>query len=357
MLVGIIRLNKLAMSLDSLNKGPKIKSAAKVKDERDRHMNKWSFSKSIVYVLFWVVTWAIIGGVFVAGLAWLIGAQLGFDTYAPNITDSQTTQIIFWLAIWGSIIFFVVSQWLLRYKKRDFWRISRKVLLGYVLLGLVGGLWGAAVLHHGQNLENTRAASCNLQQTLDKAISATYPIATPESSGTAFAIDANGTLVTAHHVIDGQSAVYMDFTSGRESLEVLKTSPEYDLALLKYSKPTPNFLSLHETPELAEQVYALGWPANAFYSGQSTISSGIVSRIISSEDAQRNFEGIPADISFIQSDVAINPGNSGGALINKCGVIGMVDAISEAGVYQGLPREEGISYSISSSTIKKVFGL
>ncbi|MBI2285274.1 trypsin-like peptidase domain-containing protein, partial [Candidatus Saccharibacteria bacterium] len=290
----------------------RIKSPQKIREERDKYKNKWSFPKRVTYYLFWVAAWAIIGVLAVLGLGWLTGVQLGFDTFAADTSDSQDSQVLFWVTLWGFIIFFAIWRWLKRRKDKDFWRVSANILAVFIALGLIGGAISSVNLHRAGVNKNQATPLCDMHTTLNKAITATYPISTPSGAGTAFAVDANGTLVTAYHVIEDEDIVYMDLVTGRENLQILRTSPEYDLALLKYAKPTPDFLRLIETTELAEQIYALGYPANAFYSGRSTISSGVVSRIITNEDAKRNFESMPADISFIQTDAAVNLGNSGG---------------------------------------------
>jgi S1-C subfamily serine protease len=68
----------------------------------------------------------------------------------------------------------------------------------------------------------------------------------------------------------------------------------------------------------------------------------------------------PEGFEIIQTDAAINPGNSGGPLIGKCGVVGVVVAISdtsELSDYIGAVSEQGIGYVVSAKSVASKFGL
>lgn len=185
------------------------------------------------------------------------------------------------------------------------------------------------------------------------------PIATNLGTGTAFAIDGNGTYLTAYHIVDGASRVYKNLTSGEEPLVVQSIAPEYDIAVLKSEKASPVFLRLTSRYGLTDQVLAFGYPGNAFTAGSASVSGGLISRILTNEHLKMTDNSIPAGLEMIQTDAAVNPGNSGGPLINKCGVVGIISAMSDRNNLQdyGFASEQGISYAISSSTAATRFGL
>lgn len=310
---------------------------------------KWS----LLFSVLGSISALVIGVVAIVGIIWILQIQLGsFSKHAYTN--------LFWFTVWGVISIFILNKATHKFRKKQFFRSFRRVftVLGIVVLLItavssVGIFIGS--LH--ENNDKTVAKSshvCKMSDTLNKAISAVYPIGTSTETGTAFAISEHGELLTAYHVIKGSSNVYLELENHRTKLKVLKVKPDYDLAILKYNKPTPYYLQLVTNYAVADPVFSIGWPGNAFFAGSASVSSGIVSRIIDNKYADMSVHGgVPKGLSFVQTDAAVNPGNSGGPLINKCGAIGVIDAISESNTYEGLPRDEGISYAISSGTVKK----
>ena len=151
-----------------------------------------------------------------------------------------------------------------------------------------------------------------------------------KESGTGFLIDAEGRILTNHHVIRGNAPQIEVTLAGTddegESLrfeaEVLAADEINDLALIKIDSDRPlPFLPLGESDELqvGQKVLAIGNP----FGLSGSLTTGVISsmgRSIQSED------GILEDM--IQTDAAINPGNSGGPLLNSAGaVIGVNTAI------------------------------
>lgn len=203
--------------------------------------------------------------------------------------------------------------------------------------------------------DKSNSPSCSsLKSQLEIAQSAVYSINTDLGSGSGFAISNNGYILTNSHVIDGAKEIYTWYYPSENSaltkvpLQIVENQKDIDLAILKLPHPTPDYLSLSNDYEVGEDTYALGFPGNTFDSGYASVSKGIVSRQITSQDS----EDIPQGMDFIQTDTAINPGNSGGPLINRCGVIGVTTAISQSDISGELPREEGIGYAVSAKTVK-----
>ncbi|HEY7601027.1 MAG TPA: DegQ family serine endoprotease [Methylomirabilota bacterium] len=152
----------------------------------------------------------------------------------------------------------------------------------------------------------------------------------PRGVGSGFIIDADGYIVTNHHVIDGTKGVEVTLTDGRTfPARVVGSDAETDVALLKIEATGLPSVPLGASSELkvAEPVMAIGNPFGLDHS----VSVGIVS-------AMGRFIGQGRFDDFIQTDAAINPGNSGGPLINTRGeAVGINSAIvSRGGGFQGI---------------------
>lgn len=274
-----------------------------------------------------------------------------------TVSDIQNIQIGFWFTILGLISTCLVWNYLKR-RKSLFLVCSRRFFLVFASITLIGSSIGTSIGYviYSSNSSN---GTCNIQDQLIKARSSVYAIQGDKGSGSAIAISSDGKLLTAYHVIEDNPNLKTYITDNQNNLtaipvRILSISPETDLALLSIDRQI-GYMDLVEVEDrdVGSDVYAVGFPVNAFEAGSATVTKGITSRLINTSD----IPGASANFKLIQTDAALNPGNSGGALVGKCGVIGVNDAISEASRYAGLPREEGISYAIDTFTIKKVFGL
>ena len=140
------------------------------------------------------------------------------------------------------------------------------------------------------------------------------------SLGSGFVINADGHIVTNHHVVDGATEIKVKLSDGRElGARVVGRDSKTDLALIKVEATGLPVIPLGNSAALqvGEPVMAIGNP----FGLEQTVTTGIVSatgRVIG--------EG-PYD-NFIQTDASINPGNSGGPLIDSRGqAIGINTAI------------------------------
>ena len=153
--------------------------------------------------------------------------------------------------------------------------------------------------------------------------------------GSGFIIDADGHIMTNHHVVNEADRVVVTLADGRErDAEVVGSDPQTDIAVIKIDadKLKPLRFADSDTLRVGEWVLAIGSP----FGLDLSVSSGIVSA--RGRGAVRSaLQGVEyAD--FIQTDAAINPGNSGGPLLNLDGeVVGMNTAIlSRTGGNQGI---------------------
>ena len=167
------------------------------------------------------------------------------------------------------------------------------------------------------------------------------------SLGSGVIVNANGVILTNHHVVANADEVLVTLHDKREfTAEIVGKDPPSDLAVLKLKAPPPDLRGLpvgdSDALRLGEIVVAIG---NPFGVGQ-TVTMGIVSA------KGRANVGIVDYEDFIQTDAAINPGNSGGALLNLRGeLVGINTAIlSQSGGYQG------IGFAIPSNMASSIMG-
>jgi serine protease Do len=141
-------------------------------------------------------------------------------------------------------------------------------------------------------------------------------------AGSGFIIDADGSILTNNHVIDGAERIIVKLSDGRTMrARVIGADPDTDIALIKVEGQTglpvaP--LGDSATLRMGEWVCAIGNPLGYEHS----VTVGVVSYL------GRKLFDASLD-NYIQTDAAINFGNSGGPLINSRGeVIGINAAIS-----------------------------
>jgi len=141
-------------------------------------------------------------------------------------------------------------------------------------------------------------------------------------SGTGFIIDADGSILTNHHVVERADRIVVKLSDGRVlRAHIIGTDPETDIALIKVesSEPLPVApIGDSSSLRMGEWVCAIGNPLGY----EHTVTVGVVSYL------GRKLFDASLD-NYIQTDAAISFGNSGGPLINARGeVIGINTAIS-----------------------------
>jgi S1-C subfamily serine protease len=167
-----------------------------------------------------------------------------------------------------------------------------------------------------------------------------------QGSGSGFAIDDEGHIVTNDHVVSGSSGLRVRFGEDGDPVaaRLLGTDPSSDLALLKVDPADvdgglqPLELGASEDLRPGDPAIAIGSP----FGLEGSITSGIVSSLGRTIRAPNGFSISNA----IQTDAAINPGNSGGPLLDAEGrVIGVNSQIrtedgASAGVGFAVPVDE-----------------
>lgn len=145
-----------------------------------------------------------------------------------------------------------------------------------------------------------------------------------EGTGAGVVINADGTVLTALHVVDGASTITVSFADGTTSpARIASRKPDSDIATL-----TPAALPETVVPAVlgaevvvGAPVFAVGHPLGLV----DSLSAGVVSAL----DRTVSVTGNRKLEHLIQIDAAVNPGNSGGPLLNKAGqVVGIVTGLA-----------------------------
>ena len=153
--------------------------------------------------------------------------------------------------------------------------------------------------------------------------------------GTGVVINADGSVLTANHVISGAKKIELTFADGTTTTAtVASQAPENDIATLIPTQ-LPDVIVpavLGGGVQVGDETYAVGHPLGL----TGSLSAGVISgldRSVPIDDAT-TLEGL------IQFDAAVNPGSSGGPLLNRnAQVVGIVTALanpSEQGFFVGI---------------------
>ncbi len=161
-----------------------------------------------------------------------------------------------------------------------------------------------------------------LQDRVPQLQSSVATLFSGNGSGSGFFIQADGYLLTNHHVVGDAKYVKVKLANGRELVgEVLRSDRARDVALVKTEAVAlaPMELASDEA-RAGDDVYALGSPLGETFA--SSLTRGVIS-------GTREVEGQ----RWLQSDVKILPGSSGGPLLGKDGtVVGMTSRGLGAGM-------------------------
>ncbi len=164
-----------------------------------------------------------------------------------------------------------------------------------------------------------------------------------QAAGSGFVIDAEGLIVTNHHVVADANEVMVTFDDGRRvEAEVVGFDEKTDVALLRVATEEP--LATVELGDSADArvgdwVVAVG---NPFGLG-GTVTAGIISA------RGRDIRHGPYD-DYLQIDAPINRGNSGGPLFDRAGrVVGVNTAI-----FSPSGGSVGIGFAIPSNMVQEI---
>ena len=172
----------------------------------------------------------------------------------------------------------------------------------------------------------------------------------PQHLGSGFVISSDGYILTNAHVVnnifDGGKIRIVFHNDKEYEARLVNYDEASDIALLKITNAEFDkvfeFLTWGETPELGEDVIAIGSPM-----GQSfTITFGNVSSL------NRFVPNAPPFVPFIQTDASINPGNSGGPLLNSHGHVVGINTMILTGAGSGKGGSVGIGFAIDGDYVQ-----
>ncbi|MCA9126128.1 MAG: trypsin-like peptidase domain-containing protein [Planctomycetales bacterium] len=171
-----------------------------------------------------------------------------------------------------------------------------------------------------------------------------------EGQGSGFIFDADGYVMTNHHVVSEGDEFEVILNDGRQlTADLIGVDPSTDLAVLKIQATGLMATSWGSSDHIVtgSPVWAIGSP----FGLQHTVTFGIISgkHRVDFRGTPQGFHG--AGIAYrdlMQSDVVLYPGNSGGPLVNSSGeVVGVNSAILGESF-------QGISFSIPSRVAQKI---
>lgn len=240
-------------------------------------------------------------------------------------------------------------------------RRGRVVVASLALSIVAGGLAGAvtgsrdpesAAVELPQAAAPPAAAQGSITAAAASVLPGVVSVRAGRATGSGFAIDQQGHVVTNAHVVEGASDVSLVLSNGRRvDAEIIGSDEGNDLAVLQVSTADAEglrALTLGRSAQLrvGDPVLAVGSPLGL----EGTVTAGIVSAV----DRQARFGDNSTRQSAIQTDAAINPGNSGGPLVNSAGqVVGVNTAIATLGT-SSRSGNIGIGFAIPVDRMKTI---
>lgn len=162
---------------------------------------------------------------------------------------------------------------------------------------------------------------------------AVVQIRTPTSTGTGFAIDPHGIVLTNLHVVEDSTKCELHFDDGRQTpARVVYRSDRADLAVVAAATPTPHFICLSgargDRATVGDRAVALGYPLGEGFSVTEGLLSAVSVKISEPGDYARHH--------WVRTSAQINGGNSGGPIIDSSGRLVAMATCGRNGPIQGM---------------------
>jgi putative serine protease PepD len=229
-------------------------------------------------------------------------------------------------------------------------------LLAFLLAGCGGG--GGGTANHAGATGGTPASNTDgtsgLQQRFEAVVRDVSPqvvqISTSSGLGSGVVYDANGNIVTNHHVVGSSRSFTVTLSDGSTHPAKLVGSfaPE-DLAVVRLTDMRPKPATFADSSKLVvgQFAFAMGNPLGL----RSSVTEGIVSSL-----GRTVSEGPGGGVisSAIQTSAPINPGNSGGALVDIDGKVIGIPTLAALDPDLGGAQAPGIGFAIPANTVKRI---
>lgn len=169
------------------------------------------------------------------------------------------------------------------------------------------------------------------------------------SCGTAFAIGADGTLLTSEHVVSGAKSIWVTRDDGRVlPAIVVGTDPRGDLAILRVPSETAPLTIATDAPHRGDLVATVGNPAGLATAGAAAASVGTLSATNRALPALSARERRFYD-DLLQVTTPLSVGNSGGPLVDLGGrAIGVLCATVD-----GTSASASIGYAVALNAVQR----
>ena len=169
--------------------------------------------------------------------------------------------------------------------------------------------------------------------------------------GSGVLISADGKILTAAHVIEGEQKLLIEFANDEWiPAKLIGSSTVVDVALLQCDRvpktAVPAKLGDSDKSETGDDIFIVGAPYGLSY----TLTVGR----ISARRPDQSRSGILSPVEFLQTDAAVNAGNSGSPVFNKDEeVVGIVTSIlTDSGEFQGV----GFAATVNSARAQLLDG-
>ncbi len=195
-----------------------------------------------------------------------------------------------------------------------------------------------------QNSSSTLPSFANLLSSIETCVVQVNITATAQvgrrtvqeqGAGSGWVMDANGTIVTNNHVVEGATSISVVTSDGKSyPAQVINTDATNDLALIKINGAQLKSMKIGDASKSrrGDWVLAIGNPLGEGI----TATEGIISRL----GVSVPLNSTQTYNDLIETTAAINPGNSGGPLVNMAGEVIGITTLGATGV-------QGMGYAIS----------
>jgi serine protease Do len=179
---------------------------------------------------------------------------------------------------------------------------------------------------------------------LDAAMDKVFTVRSTDSDdrflGSAFIWETGEVAVTNAHVVGDAEEVRLIDRHGTDlTAFVIARDPVRDVAVISLPTPMDGLPLAEPTPELGDEVFALGAPLGIEF----TLTEGRISTLARQTD-------IAVPMLMLQHDAAVNPGSSGGPLVDAEGrLVGMNSQIAD-----GSRMFVGIAYAIPTAELQRI---